>query len=70
MLNIVGIIVLALFFILQIGVMIATQTNSSIHDLLSDTVVVDFASQQIFDSEEELIAYKQKKHEEEVKNQN
>lgn len=70
MLGAVGIIVLILFFVLQIGVMIATQTNSSIHDLLSDTVVVDFASQQIFDSEEELIAYKQAKHEEEVKNQN
>ncbi len=70
MLDIVGIIVIALFFILQIGVMIYTQTNSSIHDLLSDTVVVDFASQHIFDSQEELIAYKQAKHEEEVKNQN
>ncbi len=69
MLDIVGVIVIALFFILQIGVMIATQTNSSIHDLLSDTVVVDFASQRIFETEEELIAFQQEKHEEEVKNQ-
>ena len=66
-LGIVGIVVLVLFFALQIGVMIATQTNSSIHDLLSDCVVVDFASQQIFQSEEALIAYKQKLHAEEVK---
>ena len=66
-LGIVGIAVLVLFFALQIGVMIATQTNSSIHDLLSDCVVVDFASQQIFQSEEELIAYKQELHAQEVK---
>ena len=57
-----------LLFVLQIGVMIATKTNSSIHDLLSDTVVVDFACQQIFDTEEELIAYKQAQHEKEVNN--
>ena len=69
LLGIVGLVVLALFLILEIGVMIATQTNSCIHDLLSDTVVVDFASQQIFDTEEDLIAYKQAKHEEAVNNQ-
>ena len=66
-LGIVGLVVLALFLILEIGVMIATKTNSSIHDLLSDTVVVDFASQQIFNTEEELIAYKQAMHEKEIK---
>lgn len=66
-LGIVGIVVLVLFFALQIGVMIATQTNSSIHDLLSDCVVVDFASQQIFETEEALIAYKQELHAQEVK---
>lgn len=58
-LGIVGLITIGGIFILQIGVMIATQTNSCIHDLLSDTVVVDMASQQIFDTQEELIAYKE-----------
>ncbi len=61
-----GTIVLFLLLALQIGVMIATKTNSSIHDLLSDTVVVDMASQQIFDTEDQLIAYKQAEHEREV----
>lgn len=52
-----GPITLGLFLILQIGVMIYTPTNSSIHDLLADTVVVDMASQQIFETEEERLAY-------------
>ena len=58
-LGIVGLITIGGIFILQIGVMIATPTNSCIHDLLSDTVVVDMASQQIFDTQEDLIAYKE-----------
>lgn len=49
----VGLITAALVQVLQIGVMIKTATNSSIHDLLADTVVVDFSSQQIFETEEE-----------------
>lgn len=56
--GVVGAITLVLLVILEIVVMCVTKTNSSIHDLLSDTVVVDFASQQIFESEEELIEYK------------
>lgn len=55
----VGIITILGIFLLQIFVMIKTPTNSCIHDLLSDTVVVDFASQQIFDSQEDLIAWQQ-----------
>lgn len=53
----VGTITLLLFAGLEIGVMIATKTNSSIHDLLSDTVVVDMGSQKIFESEEERLEY-------------
>ncbi len=55
----IGLITLALFFILQIGVMVYTPTNSSIHDLLADTVVVDMASQQIFETEKERLQYAQ-----------
>ncbi len=62
----VGTLTLLLLLILQIGVMIATQTNSSIHDLLADTTVVDMASQKIFDTEEALIAYKQAEYQCEV----
>lgn len=54
----VGTIAILLLWGLNIYCMITTQTNSTIHDLLSDTVVVDIMSQRIFDTEEELIAYK------------
>jgi len=66
MLGSVGLITIVLMQVLQIGVMIGTKTNSSIHDLLSDTVVVDYASQRIFNTEEDMIAYKQEQHEKEV----
>ena len=56
-LGFVGTITLALFAILEIGVMIYTKTNSCIHDLLSDTVVVDMASQQIFETQEARTEY-------------
>ena len=58
-LGIIGVITLLLFLVLQIGVMIYTPTNSSIHDLLADTVVVDMASQQIFETEVERLEYVQ-----------
>ena len=53
--GIVGIFAALAIQILQIFVMYKTQTNSSIHDLLADTVVVDFASQQIFNTQEEFL---------------
>lgn len=62
--NIVGIVqlaILALIFLLQIVFLVTTGTNSAIHDKLANTVVVDMASQMIFDSEEDLLAYKKKK---------
>ncbi len=63
-LGIVGIIVLILFLGLEIFAVCYTKTRSTIHDLVSDTVVVDMESQEIFDSEEELIAFKTRLHEE------
>ena len=54
---IIGTATLLLLLVLQIGVMVKTQTNSSIHDLLSDTMVVDLVSQRIFETEEERVAY-------------
>lgn len=55
----IGLITLCLLGILQLGVLIMTQTSSAIHDLVADTVVVDFASQMIFDSEEQMISFKE-----------
>lgn len=44
----------------QIACVTLTRTNSAIHDLLAGTVVVDMASQMIFRTTEDLIAYKKK----------
>ncbi len=60
-LGFIGVIVLALILILEIVVMIATPANSLIHDLLAVTVVVDFNTQKIFESNEQMIEYKRKK---------
>ncbi len=49
--------------------LIATRNNSLIHDLLADTVVVDYASQMIFDSREDMIRYKEKLHAEQAAGQ-
>lgn len=53
----VGSVTVLLLLALQIGVTIATKNNSTIHDLLADTVVVDAASQRIFDTQEEFEEY-------------
>ena len=64
-----GTIILGLILLVQVVLMIKTQTNSAIHDVLAKTVVIDVASQMIFESEEDLIAYKEKAHAEKVARQ-
>ena len=49
----VGIIAAILLQALQVFVLIKTDTNAAIHDLLASTAVVDLASQHIFETEEE-----------------
>lgn len=58
----VAVLVLGAIPLLQIILLIATRTNSMIHDLLAKTVAVDYASQRIFEDEQELVEYKQKLH--------
>ncbi|MBQ8387488.1 MAG: RDD family protein [Clostridia bacterium] len=65
----IGTIVLLLLLGLEIGVMIATKTNSMIHDLISATVVIDLPSQMIFDTPEAMLEYKKKLHAEEAEKQ-
>ena len=67
--GIVGPIVLFAILALEAAVMIGTQTNSMIHDLLANTVVIDYASQMIFDTREDMIHYKEKIHAEMVSRQ-
>lgn len=58
--GIVGTAVIAALLISQIILVAATKTNSAIHDKLAFTVAVDMASQMIFDTPEELLAYKKR----------
>ena len=58
--GLLGPAILFLILLVQAGVMIGTRTNSAIHDLLADTVTVDYPSQMIFESEEALLAAKKK----------
>ena len=62
----VGTMTIGLFFVLQTCVIAFTQNHTAIHDLLSDTVVVDMSSQRIFETQDALIEYKQQLHAEEV----
>ena len=60
--DIVSVVVILLFVILQIVVISVSKTNSAIHDLISGTVAVDMSSQLIFNSPEELMEYKKRLH--------
>lgn len=63
---ILGLVMIGLMLVLQIFAVASTKTRSSIHDLISDTVVVDLASQMVFDTYDDLMAYKTRIHEEEA----
>ncbi len=65
-LGIVGTGVLLLILLLQLCLIIFTRNNCLIHDILSDTVVVDMSSQMIFESDEALLEYQKKIHMEEA----
>ncbi|MBE6694447.1 MAG: RDD family protein [Ruminococcaceae bacterium] len=61
-----GFVAIIGMLILQLGLIIFTKNRTTIHDLLSDCVVVDMASQMIFDSEEAIIEYQKRIHAEAV----
>lgn len=59
----VGLIGPAIVFVLlmiQLVMLAVTRHNTAIHDFISHTVVVDLSSQLIFDTPEDLVAYKQR----------
>ena len=70
MLGMVGVIATLLLFVLEVIVMATTPTHSSIHCLLSDTVVVDFASQRIFQTQADLDEFLEAQRLEEAQNGN
>lgn len=53
---------IAVLFIIQAVLIIATKERTPLHDRLASTVTVDLASQMIFDSEQEMLEYKQRVH--------
>lgn len=48
--------------IVSLVTLVATKNRAPIHDLFASTVTVDMSTQLIFDSEEEMLAYKKKLH--------
>ena len=64
--GILGLIMVLILFVAEIVLVAVSKTNSMIHDFVSDTVVVDMASQMIFDDEKSMIEYKQRKAAEEA----
>lgn len=57
-----GPIIILLIFGANIVMLCITQYRYAVHDLLANTVVIDVASQLIFNTPEELLEYKQKIH--------
>lgn len=55
-----GTVIVAVLMLSQLILVITTPTNSLIHDKLADTVVVEMASQMIFNSQEDKVAYQEK----------
>ena len=66
MLGLTGTIILALIALLQIILLLATRNHTLIHDLLASSVCIDVGSQMIFDTYDDMIAYKKKVHAEQV----
>ena len=65
-LGFVGALVIFAILLLNVILVFVTRNSSAIHDLLSDTVVVDMATQRIFDSYDAMMEYKKKLHAEAV----
>ena len=66
--GIVGPIVILGLLLLEVIAMLVTRTRSALHDLIADCCVVDLSTQMVFASEQALVEYKKKLHEEQVAN--
>ncbi len=56
--GVMGTMLIVALALIQMVLLFATRNNSLIHDCLAGTVVIDIASQMIFDTEEAMIEYK------------
>lgn len=57
-----GLIVIAIVLLTDLGMFIFSKDHTTIHDLVAGTVVVDLSTQMVFNSEEELIKKKEELH--------
>lgn len=60
--GILGLIVIAIVLLTNLGMFIFSKDHTTIHDLVAGTVVVDLSTQMVFNSEEELIKKKEEIH--------
>ena len=60
--GIIGLAALVLLLAYDVILFARTKTHSFIHDVLAYTVAVDIQSQMIFETKEEMMAYKNKLH--------
>ncbi len=56
--GVAGLTVIALIFLLNLGLLVFTEHRTVIHDAFAQTVVVDLQTQLVFDSPADLLAYK------------
>jgi uncharacterized RDD family membrane protein YckC len=58
--GVVGPTIVLILLVIQLVLVFASHNKTAIHDFIAHTVVVDLSSQLVFDTPEELVAYKQK----------
>ena len=64
--GLMGTVGLAAIMLAQVIIPLVNREHKGLHDLLAGTVTVDFASQKIFRTSQDLIDYKTKLHAENV----
>ena len=64
--GIIGPTIMLVLLVIQLCLLFGSKNRTAIHDFLSHTVAVDLSCQLVFDSEEELLAFKKKQHAEEA----
>lgn len=58
--GLIGPTIVLILALIQLILLAVSRNNTAIHDFISHTVVVDLSSQLIFDTPEDLLAYKQR----------
>jgi uncharacterized RDD family membrane protein YckC len=67
--DLIGSLALIVLLIVEVSLLTVTSKRQLLHDKIAHTVTVDYASQRIFDSVEDMIAYKQRVHSELVESE-